>query len=198
MTESPFYETLFYILSSYLNLAVDNYSGASENFDQAELIAQDSEETFQFKELQIYRERREFLTRTRSSQDTQSKLFNEFVDNWMSEEFLRLFYVMEAKRLLQNLQFEKTSLDQKTDDVGVPNLLFIVGSGGITIYTHRFVEDTSLDEVLVGGFLSALTTFSQELFGGGMLTRIDQENHVLLMEKISDENILCDREFRHQ
>ena len=190
MVENPFYETLFYIMSCYLYLGVENYSDAQENFEIAELLALENQDTAQYRELDLYEQRRSFITRAKPLNDMQNVLFDEFVNNWLSDDYLPIFYTMEALRLLQNLQFEKTNLEQKQEDAGMPKLLFIVGMGGITVYTHRFDEDESIDEVLVGGFLSALTTFSQELFGGGMLTRIDQENHVVLMEKISDSNIL--------
>ena len=190
MTQNPFFETLFLIMVSYVSLAMGKDQEAMETFDKASEKAFSYEESAQYAEIALFEERQSFINTAHGNQGETSSQFAMFMDNWLSKEYLSTFYILEAIRLLSNLQFEKTSLGQQQGEEKQPVMLFIVGQGGITQFTHKFKESGDIDEVLVGGFLSALTTFSQELFGGGMLTRIDQENHVLLMEKISASSIL--------
>jgi tetratricopeptide (TPR) repeat protein len=184
--DNVFYETISTILKAYLYLAVDNHLEARTLYDKANLISQDLQQSEQYSELLIFKRRIDFLSSQTDTKDVQ------LLKDWLSTEYLPIIFTMESKRLLANLQFQSTNLGvQPKESEKYPIMLIIIGQAGTTMYSHSFRKDeTGFDEVLVGGFLGALTSFSQELFGGGMLTRIDQENHVLLIEKISDQNLL--------
>ncbi len=185
--DNVFYETISTLMKAYLYLAVENQLEARTLYDKAESISHDLQESEQYSELQIFKRRIDFLSTQIATKDT------ELIKDWLSTEYLPIIFTMESKRLLANLQFQSTTLGaQPKETEKTPVMLSIIGQKtGTTLYTHSFrTGEAGFDEVLVGGFLGALTSFSQELFGGGMLTRIDQENHVLLIERISDQNLL--------
>ncbi len=190
--ENPYFSTIFNLLSAYLYLALSDNTEALVHYDMAKEYSNKLTTSEQYEEVILFKERREFLFRATPKQSIQNPLFEPFFKYWLSEETLPIFFTLEAMRLLNNLQFHNTDLEFDEDKDKLPLMLLILGVGGVTIFSKRFYESESivLDESLVGGFFGALTSFSQELFGGGMLTRVDQENYVLLLEKISQDNIL--------
>jgi len=60
-------------------------------------------------------------------------------------------------------------------------LLLILTEGGSPIFSHIFSKDWSFEDYLVGGFLSAINSFSSELFSKG-LDRAKFGDHTLIMK----------------
>ncbi|TET61714.1 MAG: tetratricopeptide repeat protein [Promethearchaeota archaeon] len=71
-----------------------------------------------------------------------------------------------------------SSLEHSDED---PVLILILAEGGVTIFSHIFSKDWSYEDDLVGGFLSALNSFSSELFSEG-LDRAKFGQHTVLMK----------------
>ncbi|MFW9844270.1 MAG: hypothetical protein ACFFEV_06830, partial [Candidatus Thorarchaeota archaeon] len=54
---------------------------------------------------------------------------------------------------------------------------------GFPIFVHHFDEKLKMDSVLIGGFISAITAFSNELLGqSGLLRSINHEGFTVMME----------------
>ncbi|MFW9902672.1 MAG: tetratricopeptide repeat protein [Candidatus Thorarchaeota archaeon] len=62
-----------------------------------------------------------------------------------------------------------------------PILLLVLEEAGVTIFSHIFTKEWSHDDDLVGGFLSAINSFSGELFSEG-LDRAKFGQHTVLMK----------------
>lgn len=71
-----------------------------------------------------------------------------------------------------------SSLEYSDED---PVLILILAEGGVTIFSHIFSKDWSYKDDLVGGFLSALNSFSSEIFSEG-LDRAKFGQHTVLMK----------------
>ncbi|MDH5402773.1 MAG: hypothetical protein OEY49_09810, partial [Candidatus Heimdallarchaeota archaeon] len=186
--ENIYYESIFNILRAYLFLALGNSLEATTLIEQTLQLSSENTGSDQYAEISLFNQRESFLKQKGNTIENQN-LFAELKNSWLSKSNLHIIYVMESLRLLSNLQFQQNQL-APSDESTLPQFLFLLGTGGMTVYSHKFKKEGGFDEVLIGGFLSALTSFSQELFGGGMLTRIDQENHVLLLDKITPSLIL--------
>jgi len=74
-----------------------------------------------------------------------------------------------------------SSLEYSEED---PVLLLILAEGGVPIFSHIFTKEWSFEEDLVGGFLSAIDSFSGELFSEG-LDRAKFGQHTVLMKPFS-------------
>ncbi|MHA2130844.1 MAG: tetratricopeptide repeat protein [Promethearchaeota archaeon] len=66
-----------------------------------------------------------------------------------------------------------------------PVLLLIIGGGGILLFSYPFSEEVKVEDELFGGFLSAITTFSDEAFSQG-LDRAKFGQYTVLMKNIDD------------
>jgi len=54
---------------------------------------------------------------------------------------------------------------------------------GLPIFVHHFDEKLKMDSILIGGFISAITAFSNELLGqSGLLRSINHEGFTVMME----------------
>ncbi|MEE9377604.1 MAG: tetratricopeptide repeat protein, partial [Candidatus Lokiarchaeia archaeon] len=71
-----------------------------------------------------------------------------------------------------------SSLEYSDED---PVLILILAEGGVPIFSHIFSKEWSHEDDLVGGFLSALDSFSGELFSEG-LDRAKFGQHTVLMK----------------
>ena len=71
-----------------------------------------------------------------------------------------------------------SSLEYSEED---PVLILILAEGGVSIFSHIFSKDWSYEDDLVGGFLSAMNSFSGELFSEG-LDRAKFGKHTVLMK----------------
>ncbi|MHA2036252.1 MAG: tetratricopeptide repeat protein [Promethearchaeota archaeon] len=66
-----------------------------------------------------------------------------------------------------------------------PVLLLIIGEGGILLFSYPFSEEVKVEDELFGGFLSAITSFSDEVFSQG-LDRAKFGHYTVLMKDIGD------------
>jgi len=66
-----------------------------------------------------------------------------------------------------------------------PVMLLILGEGGILLFSYPFSEEVKIEGDLFGGFLSAITSFSDEVFSEG-LDRAKFGQYTILMKDIAD------------
>ncbi|MFW9902670.1 MAG: tetratricopeptide repeat protein [Candidatus Thorarchaeota archaeon] len=78
--------------------------------------------------------------------------------------------------LVKNRMIEVPELSEEQ-----PILLLVLEEAGVTIFSHIFTKEWSHDDDLVGGFLSAINSFSGELFSEG-LDRAKFGQHTVLMK----------------
>ncbi|MFX0030259.1 MAG: tetratricopeptide repeat protein [Candidatus Hermodarchaeota archaeon] len=64
-----------------------------------------------------------------------------------------------------------------------PMLLLIISEGGSLLFSHPFVEETSIDSQIFGGFLTTIDYFIREMFSEGLDRAIFGE-YTLLMKSI--------------
>ncbi|MCY3413388.1 MAG: hypothetical protein INQ03_17240 [Candidatus Heimdallarchaeota archaeon] len=186
--DNPFYFSIFNVIAAYLNLGIENEIEAKISIERAKEISKFDEkgEGDQRLEIQLYENRAEFLNK--ASEDDVGLAIKDF---WLSEEYIKNLYAVEGMRLLKLLQFQKAQMGSGARDAKVkPSMLLIMKPGGIPVFTYKFDESSLLDESLVGGFISALATFSSELFGGSQLSRIEQEGNILLLERTITDNLI--------
>jgi len=69
-----------------------------------------------------------------------------------------------------------------------PTLLLIIAEGGALLFSHKFVEEFSYEEDILSGFLTAFTTFSEELFSKG-LDRAKFGEDTILMESVEQFSV---------
>lgn len=74
----------------------------------------------------------------------------------------------------------------KLKDIPQPNLHTLISldrEEGLPIFVHHFDNKLEMDSTLIGGFISAITTFSSELMGqSGLLRSINHEGFTVMME----------------
>ncbi|MFX1468040.1 MAG: tetratricopeptide repeat protein [Promethearchaeota archaeon] len=78
-----------------------------------------------------------------------------------------------------------SSLEYTDED---PIVFLILDEGGVTIFSHIFSQDWDFQDDLVGGFLSAINSFSGELFSEG-LDRANFGQHTVLMKPFSSFSV---------
>jgi tetratricopeptide (TPR) repeat protein len=104
----------------------------------------------------------------------------------------------KKKKMTLADRLELASLDETLDlmqgrrAVNAPNpidvesvLLLIIGEGGILLFSYPFSEEIKVEGELFGGFLSAITSFSDEVFSQG-LDRAKFGQYTVLMKDITD------------
>jgi len=69
-----------------------------------------------------------------------------------------------------------------------PILLLVLSEGGVPIFSHVFSKDWSFGDDLIGSFLSAINTFSGEVFSKG-LDRAKFGEHTVLMRAVASFTI---------
>jgi tetratricopeptide (TPR) repeat protein len=111
------------------------------------------------------------------------------LDKW--EEFNKTNAPISERMSLASLK-ESVELMQKRREIKVPELinedpvlLLIIGIGGILLFSYPFSDDIKIDDELFGGFLSAITSFSDEVFSEG-LDRAKFGQYTILMKNIAD------------
>ncbi len=127
-----------------------------------------------------------------------SKAYDKFLDEKNIWEKL-ITKKAPLKERLDNAQLDKL-IDQaihrrlaKIEEVPLEEsvYLFILSDGGLTVYSYDFQEEKVIDEQLVGGFLSAINTFCQEMFSTkGYLERVKYQDYTILLEPI-EESFIC-------
>ena len=113
---------------------------------------------------------------------------NDIISKWMSKNQLTTYFVVESIRLLNDLQFQHFEIHE-VEDIR-PETVMIVQTNGITAYTHKFNDDTTIDEHLISALLMAMSSFSKEVLGEGLLRKIEQDKHILLMDLLNEENVI--------
>ncbi|MHA1461246.1 MAG: tetratricopeptide repeat protein [Promethearchaeota archaeon] len=88
---------------------------------------------------------------------------------------------------IDNLLWKRdfTSLEHSEEE---PILLLVLSEGGIAIFSHVFSKEWSFEDDLFGGFLSAINSFSGELFSKG-LDRAKFGEHTVLMKSVASFSI---------
>jgi len=88
---------------------------------------------------------------------------------------------------IDNLSWKRdfSSLEHSEEN---PILLLVLSEGGLPIFSYVFSEDWSFEDDLLGGFLSAINSFSGELFSKG-LDRAKFGEHTVLMKAVATFSI---------
>jgi len=100
------------------------------------------------------------------------------------KERMELAHVDEQ---IDNLLWKRdfSSLEHSDEE---PILLLVLSEGGVPIFSHVFSKDWSFEDDLFGGFLSAINSFSGELFSKG-LDRAKFGEHTVLMRAVASFTI---------
>ncbi len=188
--DNPYYQALFNLMIGYLYLGIDNYSEAMMQYELAKRYDIEHEESIHHSEIERFEQRMNFFSpENKNSEEYQME--KSILKVWITDEYLSIFFAMEALRLLHSLQFQQTSLGEKIAESDVlPTMLLLLNTEGYILYSYHFNEKNTVDEVLIGGFLAAVSGFSKELFGEGSIKRIEQENQVLLLERLGPRAIM--------
>ena len=72
-----------------------------------------------------------------------------------------------------------------------PVMLLIMAESGVTVYSKKFLPTAQLDDMLIGGFLTAINNFVREAFNvSGTIERIKHQEYTLLM-KVVETLLFC-------
>lgn len=64
-----------------------------------------------------------------------------------------------------------------------PVLLIVVYEGGVTVFSQKFSQREMIDEMFVGGFLTAIDAFMHQTFAtGGSIERIKHQEYTLMLK----------------
>ncbi len=113
----------------------------------------------------------------------------EQLDKW--EEFKASDAPISERMALASLN-ESVELLQRKRAIKAPELineepvlLLILAGGGILLFSYPFSDEIKIEDEIFGGFLSALTSFSDEVFSVG-LDRAKFGQYTVLMNNIAD------------
>jgi len=113
----------------------------------------------------------------------------EQLDKW--EEFKKSNPPISERMALASLE-ESVELMQRKRAIKPPKLtneepvlLLIIGEGGILLFSYPFSDEVKIEDEIFGGFLSAFTMFSDEVFSEG-LDRVKFGSYTVLMKKLAD------------
>jgi tetratricopeptide (TPR) repeat protein len=84
----------------------------------------------------------------------------------------------QMERLIRRRGVEQSDLSDED-----PVVLLIISEGGNTLFSEKFVEEWSFKDHLFGGFLTAINTFSEEMFSEGF-ERAKFGKYTLIMKSI--------------
>lgn len=112
--------------------------------------------------------------------------------------FFMLYYFVDQKnkafqllKVVMNNEFStlisNLGIENKTEDVSV--LLLIIDNSGLSVYT-KFFSDSHYDEQLIGGFLTALNSFSEVAFGANFLKQMNYKDFHLLFDVVSEYKLV--------
>ncbi|MHA1155665.1 MAG: tetratricopeptide repeat protein [Candidatus Heimdallarchaeota archaeon] len=157
-------------LKVQLSMIRHNYQEARIHLDQAQQITEDK--GFRKLAMEIPRMRKMlesyFEMSAQPTIDTQVNLVNEAAEP-INEEVIRLV--------------NKRTVDMPRLEDEEPVLLIIVFEGGVTIYSKKFSQKEMIDEMFVGGFLTAINSFMHQTFAtGGSIERIKHQEYTLLLK----------------
>lgn len=157
-------------LKVQLSMIRHNYQDARIHLDQAQQITEDKGYRKLAMEIPRMRKMLEsyFDLKTEPTIDTQVNLVNKAAEP-VNEEVIRLV----NKRTVDMPRFQ----DEE------PVLLIIVYEGGVTIYSKKFSQKEMIDEMFVGGFLTAIDSFMHQTFTtDGSIERIKHQEYTLLLK----------------
>ncbi len=182
--ELPLFMISFNLVTAYVYLLMFKFDKARTFIEYAKEVQEKYQYSERAEEISLVEKRHHFL------QEYLAKNIDlPNIPFFHTEKEIQLILCNEALRLLRDLQsqtFEATPKKQTQ-----PVLLLIINDSGLAIYSRQFSEELKPDEQLISGFLVALRSFSQDLFGEQSINKIEQANHVILMEKITDRIFSC-------
>ncbi len=165
-------------LKVQLSMIRHNYQEARIHLDQAQQITEDKGYRRLAMDIPRMRKMLEsyFDLNVEPTIDTRANLVNDFSEP-LNEDVIRLV----NKRTIDMPRFE----DEE------PVLLIIVYEGGVTIYSKKFSQKEMIDEMFVGGFLTAIDSFMHQTFAtGGSIERIKHQEYTLLL-KVENPLLFC-------
>jgi tetratricopeptide (TPR) repeat protein len=113
------------------------------------------------------------------------------------DSFIEKEASMEERLQLVQLEKMVTGLIQKREveiqerPPEEPVMLLIMAQSGLTLYSQSFEDDQQMDDQLIGGFLTAVTSFGTEVFSGsGAIDRIQYQEYTVA-SKILESMMFC-------
>jgi tetratricopeptide (TPR) repeat protein len=76
----------------------------------------------------------------------------------------------------------KRAVDVTEPAAEEPVMVQIMSKGGLSLYSKTFIPEAQINEQLLGGFLTAISSFGSEVFGGEKIDRIMYQDHTLAMK----------------
>jgi tetratricopeptide (TPR) repeat protein len=144
-----------YLLKSEIALLLDDSSLAKQLIDKAQRIAE--EKGLQRLALAISREYDSILDQigvidfqAPQIQEQKGELEIEKVENLL------------GRMTTRNIAAVSNAIPEE------PEMLLIISEGGLTVFTYNFKPDDLIKSQLVGGFLSAIESFSNEIFSSSI------------------------------
>lgn len=136
------------------------------------------------------------LVRLQVKIENQKEEFKKRIATW-NEFIVRDKSLAERMELLEldaaiNRMVKKGSKaeDAEGDEEGVM-ILILSGESGVSLFAEPFVTEQKVDEQLVGGFISAIDTFSRHTFAvSGSIERIKHRDYTLIMKQ-TDSLVFC-------
>ena len=161
-----------YLLHSKISLILMNMGDARRYLNQAQQIAE--EHSLQLLAREISMEHDKLL-----QQLDKWEVLNK--TNAPISERMALASLDESIELMQRRRaINKSELTHEE-----PVLLLIIAGGGILLFSYPFSDEVKVDDELFGGFLSAITSFSDEVFSEG-LDRAKFGSYTVLMKNLAD------------
>jgi len=159
-----------YFLQAQLSLVELDISNAQQLLNQAQLTAEErglkrlamkisSEYDFYFEEKEMWEE----------FTDKKPSISERLSHTSLEENIIR----MMKKRAVETPKFMEEE----------PVLLLIVAEEGIPLFSQNFGQENQFDDLLVGGFLTAINSFMQEAFATeGSIERIKHQDYTLVLQ----------------
>ncbi|MFQ5976777.1 MAG: tetratricopeptide repeat protein [Candidatus Heimdallarchaeota archaeon] len=160
-----------YMLKSNLALLNLDTRGARRFLTQAQLIAE--EKGLQRLAMKISNDHDALLSQ-------ESHWESETTRESSLKERLELTHL---EGLVDNM-VHKRAVDVPEPSAEEPVMILIVAKGGLSMFSTMFVPEAQLNEQLIGGFLTAINSFGNEVFGGERIDRIMYQEHVLAMKPL--------------
>ncbi len=174
--KSPSRTVETYLLESKLALIQTNLEEAQQKLDQALKLAREKNlHRMVFKVSKAYDK---FLEEKKIWESLRDAPFKERLDN------------AQLDILIDQAIHRKSAKIEEIPEESV--YLFIISDFGLTVYSYDFQEEKVIDDQLVGGFLSAINTFCQEMFSSkGYLERVKYQEYTILLEPLGESFIGC-------
>lgn len=180
-SEISYFKVIFELFMAYLLQAMGNNTEATNWHLQAQESVENYPNPFVLDEIKRFDD----ISNLR-------ELKNEDQEHVITDDYISILTVLESLRLLRNLQFQTIGTGATADKAELPLMLLIINSlTGLSIYDHKFKDTTIvLNEILISGFLSAISGFSKSIFGEGEISSIRQGERVILMDYLDNDNYL--------